>query len=168
LDHRMVTQDDDTIVQLNIKWDKLLADSATWEDYIVLRCRFPGVAIILFRNGETPISASKWWKMTFISLLDVRRYIVESLTIHKSHNMATWKSSTKMIQRLVIHKYASLLCDRQLHRLNNSRATVSKLLHQESIASRSSPCWRYDHIWIQWVAIGITCKNDCLFSLLMV
>jgi hypothetical protein len=29
LDHRMVTQDDDTIVQLNIKWDKLLADSAT-------------------------------------------------------------------------------------------------------------------------------------------
>jgi hypothetical protein len=59
-----------------------------------------------------------------------------------------------------------LLCQRQLHWLNKSRATISKRLHPESIASRCSSCWRWGNIQIQWVTR--CCKSGCLFGLLKI
>jgi hypothetical protein len=33
------------------------------------------------------------------------------------------------------------------------------------MSRRCSTGWRNDHIWIQWIAKGITCKNDGNFDI---
>lgn len=41
LDRRMVKKGNTSIVQLRVQWSSLSPDSATWEDYTVLRHRYP-------------------------------------------------------------------------------------------------------------------------------
>lgn len=45
LERRMVKKGDQALVQLRIQWDSLPVDATTWEDYDVLRARFPDAAI---------------------------------------------------------------------------------------------------------------------------
>jgi hypothetical protein len=56
----------------------------------------------------------------------------------------TWISQrkSKLLQLLWNIYDAILLCNRHPHRLNKSRATISKRLHPESISTRCSSCWR--------------------------
>ncbi|XBI82471.1 hypothetical protein VPH35_091153 [Triticum aestivum] len=42
LDRRMVKKGNSYIVQVRVQWSSLSPDSATWEDYTVLRQRYPG------------------------------------------------------------------------------------------------------------------------------
>jgi hypothetical protein len=59
-----------------------------------------------------------------------------------------------------LHEHVILLSDCQRHRLNKSCAAVSNRLHLEDMAARFSTSWWYDHIQIQWVAKGLTCKIE--------
>ena len=44
LDHRLVKKGNTTIPQVLVKWSKLPASSAMWEDYYVVKTRFPGAS----------------------------------------------------------------------------------------------------------------------------
>ena len=44
LDRRLVKKGNSALLQVLIKWSSLSADMATWEDYDVLRVRFPGAS----------------------------------------------------------------------------------------------------------------------------
>jgi hypothetical protein len=45
LDRRMRRKGNNPVIQLKIQWSSLPADAATWEDYDVLRLRYPEAAI---------------------------------------------------------------------------------------------------------------------------
>jgi hypothetical protein len=45
LERHLVKKGNVTIVQLLIKWSKLSVDMSAWEDYYVLRAKFPATSI---------------------------------------------------------------------------------------------------------------------------
>uniref|UniRef100_A0A453BKD5 Chromo domain-containing protein n=1 Tax=Aegilops tauschii subsp. strangulata TaxID=200361 RepID=A0A453BKD5_AEGTS len=45
LDRRMMKRGNAPVVQLQIQWDNMPSSAATWEDYDVLRQRFPTASI---------------------------------------------------------------------------------------------------------------------------
>jgi hypothetical protein len=64
LDRRLVKKDNVSIPQVKIKWAKLPTTAATWEDYNVIKARFPGSkawrqAEISAGGDVTPMTGSK-------------------------------------------------------------------------------------------------------------
>jgi hypothetical protein len=45
LDHRLTKKGSATATQVLVKWSNVLKEMATWEDYYILKDRFPDVAV---------------------------------------------------------------------------------------------------------------------------